>query len=225
MFPLKLLSPGGYFPSKGTQVRPYSNLYFAAMVVIVCVFTPSTLYGYRTQIHAAGETIEWELNPIPPGRVNDLNIPGADCYENRCLYVLVDPSWSTEYTLSAKISTPLHTGDLRELSIYYYSTSSTLPRVLESKACGYFSTPCTITPAVSIASLPDDAASFEIHYSVNGGSLVIITINIAYMDGRSAAMYGGPGENEDTFFCADSPQPGRPKRVSLNRKKGAGPGG
>jgi hypothetical protein len=201
-------------------------LSMVAATFIACLFATGEIYGYKTQIHAAGEMIEWEINPIPPGRINDLNLPGVDCYENHCTFVLVNPSWSAEYTLSAKISTQLHYNDLRELSIGYYSTSSpTMRRGLETKMCGYFAETCTIEPAITISSLPDDAGSLDIQYIVNGGTHVTITINIAYMDGRNPAMYGGPGENSDTFFCSGNAQPGKPRMVRWNRSKGAGPGG
>lgn len=195
-----------------------------ALVILICA--PAEVEAYSVQLQAGGETIDLEINPIPPGRIHiDASNP---CYTNPdtgihyCQLILWDPSWTTEYTFSAKL-TPVGSVYFARFSLsYYYDAAYKYGYALDEKICPA-SSKCTLNPAVQMF-IPDDAEQFLFWYNSGTGTQIYVAINIAYSDGRSASYLGGPRAHDDIFFCGQYTQPGQPKRFKFRRGRPGGPG-
>jgi hypothetical protein len=232
MMGVSILRQMGLQVSK-SKTRERVFIIVAAFALAVCsICTPAVLYGYHEQFHAGDETIELEITPVPPGRV--VNSWGTtDCYLQTgyyggsyytCNLILWDPSWTVDYTMSAKITTQV-------LDFYpwfwldYYSDYASLHGyTLDNSATCPLYSQCTLNLSVQFL-IPDDAKQFKFSYVPSRGHPVELTIDVRYSDGRSASIHGGPGAHDYIFFCGQSPQPGKPKKIEFRRDKGGGPGG
>jgi len=208
---------------RGNQ-RGFLVLMLLALLILICA--PAAAEAYSVQLQAGGETIDLEINPIPPGRIHiDQSNPchiNPDTVVYYCQLILWDPSWATEYTFSAKL-TPEGSVYFARFSLsYYYNAAYKYGYLLDSYQCPAHSE-CTLNPAVQLF-IPDDAEQFLFWYDSGTGTQIYVAINIAYSDGRNASFRGGPESHDDIFFCDRYTQPGKPKRVKFRRGRPAGPG-
>lgn len=196
------------------------------MSLVFWVSAPADSRGYTVQLQAAGETIELEIQPVPPGRVVLLN-GTTNCYLDTgsyyCSLILWDPSWTSDFTMSAKITPQGPVSGPSFWLSYYYDAVLHYGYTLDSRACPGGSK-CTLNPSVQFL-MPDYAKQFVFDYDSGAGTRIFVTIDVAYSDGRSAGVYGGPAAHDDVLFCGRSGQPGKPKRIAFRRDKGGGPGG
>ena len=183
-------------------------------------------YTATMRTSAGGEVIDWVIQGIPQSSIFSSNTPcgyRADTNYWTCEYGLLDApyGWPLDFTISIS---PTQAPTYPALRLYY-SGATDYPYNLISQTGGIG------TGLLSINSyfyIPASAQKFRILYSNTGSGAgttnIQINITFANYDPTRANMFGGKEINDDTEYCDEDGQPGKPRSKKFNNKKGAGPG-